>query len=289
MAMTRLSFAILRQYLVPQHGLSKFAGWLSSRRWRWWKNWQLRYFIRRYHVELADALSTNFDDYPDFNSFFTRYLKPGLRPIAAVPAAVVSPCDGFVSQIGDIHGATLLQAKGFDFTLTELLGGENILAQEFFQGKFTTIYLSPKDYHRVHMPVTGILRQTIFIPGKLFSVNQATTRSVPRLFARNERLVCIFDTELGAMAVILVGAMLVGSMKTVWPAEHSGKKIIQQSFAQSPLKLERGAELGHFVMGSTVILLFGKDKVEWAKDLQSNSPVLMGQAIGTGNHKNLQS
>jgi phosphatidylserine decarboxylase len=277
--MTRRSFGILRQYLVPQHGLSKLAGWLSSRRFRLWKNWQLRYFIKRYQVALDDALSTDFDDYPDFNSFFTRYLKPGLRPIVSAPDAIASPCDGFVSQMGSIAGDSILQAKGFNFTVTELIGGDSQLAQQFSDGKFATLYLSPKDYHRVHMPVAGVLRQTIFIPGKLFSVNHATARAIPRLFARNERLVCIFDTELGAMAVILVGAMLVGSIKTVWSGPPHGKKVVQQSYPVGQIKLDRGEELGHFIMGSTVILIFQDKKLMWAPDLQSLSPVLMGQAI----------
>lgn len=267
------------QYIAPQHGLSRFAGWLSENRTPWLKNYLIRYFLNRYDVDMKSAVIENPYDYPSFNSFFTRQLKSEARPIAQDAQQVVSPADGAISQIGKINNQTLLQAKGFDFDLKGLLGGSEKLARLFQDGTFATIYLSPKDYHRVHMPLAGKLRETIFIPGKLFSVNQQTANSVPQLFSRNERLVCIFDTEAGPMAVILVGAMIVGSINTVWHAHTTTNKIRTESYAGS-IELARGDELGHFKLGSTVIVLFGKDKVSWLENLQENTAIQMGEAIG---------
>jgi phosphatidylserine decarboxylase len=272
-------FKVKLQYIAPQHALSHFAGWLSECRKPWLKNYLIRYFLNRFDVDMSIAVVENPYDYPTFNSFFTRHLKPEARPITQEAHQVVSPADGSISQIGRIENDTLLQAKGFDFNLTGLLGGSEKLARLFHNGSFATVYLSPKDYHRVHMPMTGKLRETIFIPGKLFSVNQQTANSVPQLFARNERLVCIFDTEAGPMAVILVGAMIVGSINTVWHANTTTNKITVESYAGS-IELERGAELGHFKLGSTVIVLFGKDKTQWLDDLQENTVVQMGQTVG---------
>jgi phosphatidylserine decarboxylase len=281
--MTQKQLGTLLQYITPQHALSWFAGWLSTRRWHWLKSWEIRYFINRYNVDLSAALESNPEVYPDFNSFFTRYLKPDLRPIVAAADAIACPADGCVSQMGPIETDRLLQAKGFYFTLSALLGGSDALAHEFQDGQFSTIYLSPKDYHRVHMPFTGTLRETVFIPGDLFSVNQQTAREVPNLFARNERLVCIFDTDIGPMAVILVGAMLVGSMATVWEKNSpTGKTITRKAYPQSGsdrIRLERGAELGYFKMGSTVITLFSKEKITWAPELTCNSTTQMGQLL----------
>jgi phosphatidylserine decarboxylase len=281
--MTQKQLGTLLQYITPQHALSWFAGWLSTRRWHWLKSWEIRYFINRYNVDLGAALQSNPEEYSDFNSFFTRHLKPGLRPIVTATDAIACPADGCVSQMGPIEADRLLQAKGFYFTLSALLGGSKALANEFQDGQFSTIYLSPKDYHRVHMPFTGTLRETVFIPGDLFSVNQQTAREVPNLFARNERLVCIFDTDIGPMAVILVGAMLVGSMATVWESKSpTGKTITRKTYpatGNGMIRLERGAELGYFKMGSTVITLFSKEKITWAPELTSNSTTQMGQLL----------
>ncbi len=274
----RLTLAL--QYLAPQHALSWFAGWLSSRRWNWWKNWQINFLIKRYGANPNEALVSDLDAYADFNSFFTRQLKPELRPVASNPGLIVSPVDGCISQLGDIQNETIFQAKGFDYSLTSLLGGVAELAQQFKDGKFATLYLAPKDYHRVHIPFAGTLRETIYIPGKLFSVSQQTVNSIPQLFSRNERLVCIFDTEVGAMAVIFVGAMLVGNIVTAWN-KSPASLTIQRLFynLSSPLTFKKGGELGYFTMGSTVILLFQHDKIAWETNLKAEFSVKMGQPL----------
>lgn len=276
----RKLLSVLPQYLVPQRALSLLAGWLAERRTPWFKNWQIQHLITRYGADMSSAVLTSLDDYPTFNSFFTRYLKPGLRPIASSANAIACPADGFINQAGTIVEGRLFQAKGFDFTLQELLGGSKTWTSAFSDGAFATVYLAPKNYHRVHMPFTGRLLETIFIPGKLFSVNRKTTRAVPRLFARNERLVCLFDTAVGPMAVILVGAMLVGSIHTVWDDHPLAGKITHRSYTDSNMTLERGAEMGHFTMGSTVIILFAKDKITWDASIQEDLPVMMGQLAG---------
>lgn len=273
-------FNIFIQYCCPQHLLSRLTGILAECRWKWFKNWAIKRLIRKYQVNLSEALSENIADYPTFNSFFTRQLKPELRPIASGAMEIASPADGCISQIGQIQQQTILQAKGFSFTTTQLLGGAETLAYSFLNGHFATFYLAPRDYHRVHMPLAGTLRTTIYIPGQLFSVNQVTAQAVPNLFARNERLVCLFDTENGLMAVILVGAMLVGSIQTVWPMPKFTRKIATQHYSNG-LHLARGAELGHFRMGSTVIVLFGKDQICWLEALKENGVVKMGECIGS--------
>lgn len=280
--------AVLPQHVTPQRGLTWLAGWLAECRWVWLKNYLIRYFINRYQVDVNQALLPNLADHPNFNSFFTRELKPGLRPVVTDPTDLASPADGSISQIGAIKKDILLQAKGFYFNLTNLLGGDETLANEFYDGNFATIYLSPKDYHRVHMPITGRLRETIYIPGKLFSVSQETTRTISNLFAKNERLVCIFETAIGPVAVILVGAMLVGSINTIWDENPTlSNKITRQTYPQTDSKaitIERGAEMGHFKMGSTAILLFPKDKMEWSANLKEGSPMQMGQFLGKIRH-----
>lgn len=270
---------VLVQYCCPQHKLSRFVGWLAECRLKWFKNWAIRRLIRKYHVNLSEALSENLDDYPNFNSFFTRQLKPEVRPLAKGTTIISSPADGCVSQIGQINNDVILQAKQFNYTTVSLLGGAGSLAQTFENGNFVTIYLAPKDYHRVHMPITGKLLETTYIPGKLFSVNQMTTQSVQSLFSRNERLVCLFETAAGPVAIVLVGAMLVGNIQTVWPMNHPKNEITTKRYADG-IVLERGDELGLFKMGSTVILLFPKDSIEWISTLQENSTVKVGEAMG---------
>jgi phosphatidylserine decarboxylase len=257
------------QYLIPQHALTRFAGWVAECRWPWLKNRLIYWFIKRYSVDMSAALIESPEAYSNFNSFFTRQLKPELRPIVAGNHQLASPSDSSISQIGKIHHHTLVQAKGFDFDLLSLLGGKKEIADLFYDGSFATLYLSPKDYHRVHMPFSGKLRETIYIPGQLFSVNNQTAASVPKLFARNERLVCLFDTAAGPMAVIMVGAMIVGSINTVW-----------QNNTDKEVHLNKGEELGHFKLGSTVILLFAKNKIDWAPGLQKDTIVHMGQLLG---------
>lgn len=279
--MIKKQLEVLPQYLAPQRALTAIAGWFGECRWVWLKNYLIHYFITRYDIDVDAALSARIEDYPNFNSFFTRQLKPELRPITQEPHAIASPVDGCVSQIGSIEDHSLLQAKGVHFDLTTLLGGFEQHAQPFRGGNFATLYLAPKDYHRVHMPLTGQLCETIYIPGSLFSVNQKTTLAVPHLFARNERLVCLFETTIGPMAIILVGAMLVGSINTVWgQTPPFARKIVTQSYKSDGITLEHGAELGHFKMGSTVIILFPKNKITWRQDIFENSIVQYGQLLG---------
>ncbi len=274
-------FGILVQYLCPQHALSRFAGWMANNRWPWLKNYLIRDFIKRYSVDLRLATRESVEDYINFNDFFTRHLKPELRPFVQEKNELGCPVDGRVSQLGKIDRERLFQAKGFQYDLTSLLGGDKEQALPYHDGSFATLYLAPQDYHRVHMPFAGTLKETIYIPGDLFSVNNQTTHHVPRLFSRNERLVCFFDTEIGPMAVILVGAMIVGSINTVWPQHPiNRKKISKQSFTDNPIYLERGQELGHFKLGSTVIILFGQDKVEWTPLLKADTDVKFGQLLG---------
>jgi len=272
---------ILLQNLLPQHLLSRAVGYLADSRIGWIKSTFIKLFAKQYQVNMSEALIEDLDLYGNFNEFFTRELKPGMRPIAE--AGVVSPADGAISQIGSIDYGRIFQAKGRGYGLTTLLGGHTELADPFINGRFATIYLSPKDYHRVHMPVTGTLRETIYIPGDLYSVNQTTAEGVDNLFARNERLVAIFDTEFGPMAMVLVGAMIVAGIETVWaghvaPPQNKSWRINHQKPPQ-PVILEKGAEMGRFKLGSTVVLLFGKDAIEWSDQLQAETAVQLGQAI----------
>lgn len=273
-----LKFSVLRQYLVPQHTYTDLMGLLAECRIPWLKNLLIKIFINRFQVDMGLATIEDYRDYPTFNAFFIRHLKPHLRPIVDRPLQIACPADGCISQIGKIAGDTLFQAKGFYFNLKALLGGDETLAKTFFNGHFATIYLSPKDYHRVHMPYTGTLRETIYIPGKLFSVNRDTTEAVPALFSRNERLVCIFDTAFGPMAVILVGAMIVGNIVTRWEEKPKSKTIVKKTF--SDVVIQRGEELGYFNVGSTVILLFPENKIAWNSALSAENSVQMGQLLG---------
>lgn len=276
--------AVLPQYLLPQRLLSNIVR--AATRWRWppWKNCLIRWFIRRYGVDMSIAERPAPEDYLHFNDFFTRRLKPGARIIDADPKVVVSPVDGTISQFGHIDGDTLIQAKGHHFDLASLLGGDSQLAEEFRDGDFITLYLAPRDYHRVHMPLSGALVKMIYIPGRLFSVNECATRTVPNLFARNERIVCLFDTAAGPMAVILVGAMLVSFMETVWFATlppTRGLMPLTWNYPPGAIWLERSAEMGRFNMGSTVIVLFGPGRVEFSRLLTPDRAVHLGEALAT--------
>lgn len=276
---------ILAQYLAPQHLLSRLAGRLADATTPWLKNAMIRRFIRRYGVDMTEALLSGPDDYPTFNDFFTRELKAGVRPVDPNDAVIVSPADGVVSAAGDITGDRLFQAKGRYFSLTALLGGDRILAECFKDGSFATVYLSPKDYHRVHMPLEGRLQAMIYVPGKLFSVNQVTSESIDNLFARNERAVCLFDTAAGPMAVILVGAMIVAGIDTVWAGRvapsSSGVSATDYGNQQPAVQIAKGGEMGRFRLGSTVIVLFGPGAVRWQDTLTENAHVNLGQAVGT--------
>ena len=278
---------ILSQYLLPHHLLSRLIGYAADCRAAWFKNRLIGWFAKQYQVDMSEAQIEDLNAFEHFNAFFTRALKPGARPLEQSPGAVLCPADGAVSQLGKIEHGRVFQAKGHSFSLVELLGGDSERAKPFMGGAFATIYLSPKDYHRVHMPLAGTLTEMVYVPGRLFSVNQSTAENVPELFARNERVVCLFDTERGPMAVVLVGAMIVASIETVWaglvtPPKRSLKTFRYDEAARAPIVLDKGAELGRFKLGSTAIVLFGADQVQWAQELAAGSPVQMGQLLGSG-------
>lgn len=270
------------QYPLPHHWLSRVIYHVMRIRQSAIKNWLIRTIVRRYQVDMSLAQEPNPEHYPDFNTFFTRPLRAGVRPIATAANAIVCPVDGTVSEAGAIRNGRVFQAKGHDYSLLTLLGGQQHFAGLFDGGTFATIYLSPRDYHRIHMPLTGTLRETVYIPGRLFSVNPATTRTVPGLFARNERLVAIFNTGAGPMAIIPVGAIFVAGIETVWSGNYGDKMLRNfehRRFDDQAPTLEKGAEMGRFNMGSTVILLFGPGKVEWNPDLKASKTTRMGEAI----------
>ncbi|MDA8485064.1 archaetidylserine decarboxylase [Pseudomonas resinovorans] len=275
---------IISQYLLPHHLLSRLAGCIAECRVHWFKNAFATWFAKRYQVNMSEALVEDVTAYEHFNAFFTRALKPGARPLDETPGAILCPADGAISQIGPIEHGRCFQAKGHSFSVLELLGGDAERAAPFMGGEFATVYLSPKDYHRVHAPLGGTLREMVYVPGRLFSVNQSTAENVPELFARNERVVCIFDTERGPMAVVLVGAMIVASIETTWaglvtPPRRELKTFSYDEAARAPITLEKGDELGRFKLGSTAIVLFGPDQVRWAESAWPGSQVRMGQLL----------
>ncbi len=277
---------IISQYLLPHHLISRLAGCIAECRVPWFKNAFTAWFAKRYQVNMGEALVEDLTAYQHFNDFFTRALKPGARPLDETPGAILCPADGAISQIGPIEHGRCFQAKGHSFSVLELLGGDADRAAPFMGGEFATVYLSPKDYHRVHAPVGGTLREMIYVPGRLFSVNQSTAENVPELFARNERVVCIFDTERGPMAVVLVGAMIVASIETTWaglvtPPKRELKTFSYDESARAPITLAKGDEVGRFKLGSTAIVLFGPDQVNWAESAWPGSQVRMGQLLAT--------
>ena len=269
------------QYVLPQHALSRLILLATRVRTRWFKNSLIRGFLKLYRVDMSEAADSNACNYPSFNEFFTRALKPGARPIAAGRSEIACPVDGRISQAGSIERDRLLQAKGRDYTLGQLLAGQP-WAQRFEGGTFATIYLAPFNYHRIHMPLRGELRDTVYVPGRLFSVNAATALHVPRLFARNERVLTRFDSEFGEFGLVLVGALNVGSMATVWAGDitPAARRVITQIPAP-PTTLEKGAELGRFNMGSTVILLFEAGRARFNPSAEPGSVVRLGQSLGT--------
>lgn len=273
---------ILLQYCLPHHLLSRLVGSVANSRIALVRNTMIRWFIRRYGVNMEEALLKQPGDFASFNDFFTRELEPGRRPVEGDDNTINCPADGVISAIGDIRDDTLIQAKGMNFSLTSLLGGDAASAAPFRNGRFCTVYLSPKDYHRVHMPAAGRLTGMSYVPGRLFSVNGATTDQVPGLFARNERAVCFFDTERGPMAVVLVGAMIVAAIDTVWNGQVAPSRRGQAhtSYQDRLIELARGAEMGRFRLGSTAIMLFGPDTMDWSDKAEAGSQVRMGQALG---------
>ena len=276
-----MSAAFIRlQHLTPQHALSRLVGRFADSTVPGVKNTLIKRFIDAYDVDMREAAEPA-SAYPTFNAFFTRALKPGARPLGDAAQYVLSPADGAVSQLGPVEDGRIVQAKGRDYSVAELLGGDTANAVRFEGGRFVTIYLSPRDYHRVHMPAEGTLRSTRYVPGDLFSVNAVTADGVDRLFARNERLAAVFDTPLGAMASVMVGAMIVAGIETVWRGrlQPHGKTVEQRSYSDGP-KFAAGDEMGRFYLGSTVVLLFEPRKVDWLRDLAPGSSVRMGQPIG---------
>jgi phosphatidylserine decarboxylase len=274
----------LSQHVMPQHAISRVTRLVAETKIAPVKSPFIKGFIKQYGIDMSEAANPDPDSYANFNDFFTRALKPGARPIAEGEKSLACPADGAVSQLGDIRSGRIFQAKGHDFGLRELLGGDPELASEFEEGKFATIYLSPKDYHRVHIPFSGTLRSMTYIPGNLFSVNPATVNNVDNLFARNERVSCVFDTENGPMAVVLVGAMIVASIETVWaglvtPPRNKLTTWKYPAEGDKAIKLEKGDELGRFKLGSTVVMCFPKDSIEWDADLKEGSVTRMGQKI----------
>lgn len=275
---------IALQRLLPQHLISRAAGWLAQSKTPFIKNTFIKWFVQHYQVDMTQAQEENPLAYAHFNAFFTRSLKAGMRPICAGEEAIACPADGAVSQLGRIENGRIFQAKGQSYSVLELLGGDVSSANMFAAGEFATIYLSPRDYHRVHMPFSGKLISMTHVPGDLFSVNTVTAAEVPRLFARNERVVCHFQTTAGPMVVVLVGAMIVASIETTWAGLVTPLKRRIRTTDYSPTRpaiaLQKGEEMGRFLLGSTAIVLFPKDTVRWEAELGANSTVRMGQKMG---------
>jgi len=268
------------QYLLPQRAVSRLVLVASRARTHWFKNLLIRGFLKLYPVDMAEAEETDPYRYGSFNEFFTRALRAGTRASPKDSGAIASPVDGTVSECGDIDGALLLQAKGRRYTLGNLLAAQD-WAKRFEGGCFATIYLAPFNYHRVHMPVGGQLLDTVYVPGRLFSVNAVTARHVPGLFARNERVLTLFETASGRCALVMVGALNVGSMATVWAGDITPAARRAVTHVPGPqVRLEMGAELGRFNMGSTVILLFEPNRMHWDPRLRAGSIVRLGQPIG---------
>jgi phosphatidylserine decarboxylase len=269
------------QYLLPQHALSRLVLAATRVRTRWFKNCTIRGFLKLYRVDMSEAAETDPYRYGSFNEFFTRALKVGARSIAAGNDAIACPADGCISEAGGIDQDRLLQAKGRYYRLAELLAAQP-WASRFEGGSYATIYLAPFNYHRVHMPLRGELKETVYVPGRLFSVNAVTARHVPGLFARNERVLTLFDTAFGQVALVLVGALNVGSMATVWAGDitPAARRVVTRVPGPAMI-LEKGAELGRFNMGSTVILLFERERAHWRREVRAGCEVRLGQPLGT--------
>lgn len=275
------SASVLLQYLLPKQVLTTLAGRVASARAGVATTTLIRWFVSSFNVNMKESAEPDPAAYATFNDFFTRALKPGARPIAS--ADFVCPVDGVISQCGTIEGDQILQAKGHTYTSVALLGGDETLAEKFVDGSFATIYLSPKDYHRIHMPVDGRLTRMIHVPGDLFSVDPSTARGVPDLFARNERLVCVFENEQGPFVMVLVGATIVGSMATVWHGvvnpERPGS-IREWDYTDQTVQLQKGDEMGRFLLGSTVVMLFPAQYVLFIPRWKAGLNVKMGEGIG---------
>jgi phosphatidylserine decarboxylase len=281
-AAARLFVAL--QYLLPQHTLSQLAHQLARSRVRWLKNALIRAFVGEFHPDMGDAEHSDPLAFASFNEFFTRALRSGARPAVADPATLVSPLDGSLSQLGRLDGSWLVQAKGQAYTLEALLAGDASWTDLFRGGAFATLYLAPRNYHRVHMPLDGTLRAAWYVPGQLFSVNATTAAGVPGLYARNERVVCMFAAGSLSYALVLVGALFVGGLATVWhgeitPRSPRERAALPLDASRASLTLAKAAEMGRFNMGSTVILLLPPSRCEWCAPLGPGSPLRVGQAL----------
>lgn len=278
------SFPLI-QYLIPQHILSRLCAKIANMEFIWLKNLIIDAYIKCYKISMQEAMESDPHNYKTFNDFFTRALKPGSRPIETSNDSIISPVDGKIAQIGVSGPEQFIQAKGYHFTVQHLLGDIDC-AKIFADGNFATIYLAPNDYHRIHMPITGTLKQSIYIPGRLFSVSPSSVNCISNVLTRNERLVTIFDTDIGPLAIILVGAIVVASIETVWGGAiipnklHNIQAWSYDNPADAPIILPKGAELGRFKLGSTVIMLSVRDAILWNKHLIPNANVQMGQLLG---------
>jgi phosphatidylserine decarboxylase len=278
--------AVLPQYLLPKQALTTLAGCFAS--WRGGRLTEsvIRWFVRRYNVNMDEAVNPDIASYATFNEFFTRPLKPDARPLTR--AKLISPVDGAISQFGPIAGDQVFQAKGHSYSTTTLVGGDATLAARFENGSFATLYLSPKDYHRIHMPCAGRLVRMIHVPGDLFSVNPTTARGVPGLFARNERVVCVFESDAGPFVQVLVGATIVGSMATVWHGVVNPPRpgtVREWTYLDQNIEFEQGDEMGRFLLGSTVVLLFpakfGGAALRFNPEWLPAGPIRMGEAMSS--------
>ncbi|MFA6201659.1 MAG: archaetidylserine decarboxylase [Gallionella sp.] len=272
--------AVLLQYLLPKQTLTEIAGKVASAQASWTPS-LIKWFVARYNVNMAEAANPDVQSYATFNDFFTRALKSDARPLAST--TYVCPVDGAISQFGSIENDQLFQAKGHTYSTTALVGGDAALAAHFQDGSFATIYLSPRDYHRIHMPCDGRLTRMIYVPGDLFSVNPVTARGVPGLFARNERVVCVFDTAQGEFVLTLVGATIVGSMATVWHGVVNPPRtgeVREWRYDDQQINLKKGDEMGRFLLGSTVVMLFPKDTLKFNAQWAPQLPVRMGEGMG---------
>ncbi|WP_341685532.1 archaetidylserine decarboxylase [Limnohabitans sp.] len=273
--------AVVPQYLIPKQTLTAFAGWVAGQQWGSTTTAIINRFVRRYNVNMAEAANPDTASYPSFNAFFTRPLRANARPLA--DSDFVSPVDGAISQCGVIDGDRIFQAKGHSYTAQTLVGGDAALAAAFTNGTFATLYLSPRDYHRIHMPCAGRLTRMIHVPGDLFSVNPTTARGVPGLFARNERVVCVFEGEFGPFVMVLVGATIVGSMATVWHGVVNPPRpgqVREWTYEMGNINLDKGEEMGRFLLGSTVVLLMPQGTWQLPTDWTPARPIRMGEAMG---------
>ncbi|BFU61016.1 MULTISPECIES: archaetidylserine decarboxylase [Rodentibacter] len=289
--MNRISYwqrlKVAFQYVMPQLYLTRFAGWFAKQKWGKITHLAIQAFAKKYRIDMSIAQKEQFNEYASFNEFFIRPLKENARPINQNPNALCLPADGRISECGHIDDNRLLQAKGHFFRLEALLAEDETLVETFKNGEFVTTYLSPRDYHRVHMPCDGTLRKMIYVPGELFSVNPFLAQHIPNLFARNERVICVFDTEFGTMVQILVGATITASIGTVWagvinPPRHDTVKTWTYE-GENAVKLMKGQEMGWFQLGSTVINLFQENQVRLADHLTVDEPVRMGEILAYKN------